>query len=161
MWMGGPVPLGYDARERMLVVNDVEAKLVRRIFDDFVSMRSATLMVKGYADERLVTKGGKPFTKQTIERRRFWPGNGRLGTLRRAAHPQRTKPEHRAARGFWARKRARRISEPLYMVGQCGPGFKLFLSTPEYCCGCLSAVCQDCLFTMRTNPLNNTWSQSS
>jgi site-specific DNA recombinase len=40
--------------------------LVRRIFDDFVTMRSATLMVKAYSAEGLVTKGGKPFTKQAI-----------------------------------------------------------------------------------------------
>ena len=31
MWMGGYVPLGYDVRERKLVVNDGEAALVRRI----------------------------------------------------------------------------------------------------------------------------------
>jgi DNA invertase Pin-like site-specific DNA recombinase len=61
----GRLPLGYDVRERLLVVNEVEAKLVRRIFDDFVSMRSATLMAKAYGAEGVVTKGGKPFTKQT------------------------------------------------------------------------------------------------
>jgi DNA invertase Pin-like site-specific DNA recombinase len=66
IWMGGPVPLGYDVRDRMLVVNQMEAALVRRIFDDFVTMRSATLMVKAYAVEGLVTKGGRFFTKQTI-----------------------------------------------------------------------------------------------
>jgi hypothetical protein len=66
MWMGGPLPLGYDVCDRMLVVNESEAALVRRIFDDFVTMRSATLMVKAYGAEGLVTKGGKPFTKQTI-----------------------------------------------------------------------------------------------
>jgi site-specific DNA recombinase len=37
MWMGGPLPLGYDVRDRLLVVNETEAKLVRRIFDDFVT----------------------------------------------------------------------------------------------------------------------------
>jgi len=66
MWMGGPLPLGYDVRDRLLVINEAEAALVRRIFDDFVTMRSATLMVKAYGAEGLVTKGGKPFTKQTI-----------------------------------------------------------------------------------------------
>jgi site-specific DNA recombinase len=48
------------------VINAAEAALVRRIFDDFVTMRSASLMVKAYGAEGLVTKGGKPFTKQTI-----------------------------------------------------------------------------------------------
>lgn len=66
MWMGGPLPLGYDVRDRLLVINETEAALVRHIFDDFVTMRSATLMVKAYDAEGVVTKGGKSFTKQTI-----------------------------------------------------------------------------------------------
>src|SRR5438445_3018360 len=32
MWMGGIVPLGYDASERTLIVNPAEAETVRRIF---------------------------------------------------------------------------------------------------------------------------------
>jgi DNA invertase Pin-like site-specific DNA recombinase len=32
MWMGGNVPLGYDANERTLVANPAEAETVRRIF---------------------------------------------------------------------------------------------------------------------------------
>ena len=66
MWMGGPLPLGYDVRDRLLIVNDTEAKLVRRIFDDFVTLRSATLMARSYGAEGAVTKSGKPFTKQTL-----------------------------------------------------------------------------------------------
>ena len=66
MWMGGPLTLGYDVRDRLLIINEVEAKLVRRIFDDFVSIRSTTLMVKAYRTEGLLTKGGKPFSKQTL-----------------------------------------------------------------------------------------------
>jgi hypothetical protein len=66
MRMGGPVPLGYDVRDRLLVINEREEALVRRIFDDFVTVRSSTLMPKAYGAEGLVTKGGKPFTKQTL-----------------------------------------------------------------------------------------------
>lgn len=66
MWMGGPLSLGYEVHERKLVINEPEANLVRRIFDDFVAMRSATLMVKVYVAEGLKTKGGKSFTKQTL-----------------------------------------------------------------------------------------------
>jgi site-specific DNA recombinase len=32
-WMGGPLPLGYDIRDRKLVVNEAEAAVVRRIFE--------------------------------------------------------------------------------------------------------------------------------
>ena len=40
MWMGGYVPLGYDVRDRKLVVNDAEAALVRRVFQGFVETES-------------------------------------------------------------------------------------------------------------------------
>jgi site-specific DNA recombinase len=66
IWMGGPLPLGYDVENRLLIINEVEATLVRRIFDDFVTLRSATLMAKAYGAEGLLTKGRKPFTKQTL-----------------------------------------------------------------------------------------------
>ncbi|MFN4281606.1 MAG: recombinase family protein [Alphaproteobacteria bacterium] len=33
MWMGGTVPLGYDAKDRTLVINETEAKVVRSLFD--------------------------------------------------------------------------------------------------------------------------------
>src|SRR3954451_499766 len=42
IWMGGNVPLGYDVRDRKLVVNEVEAATVRRVFDGFASVGSAT-----------------------------------------------------------------------------------------------------------------------
>jgi site-specific DNA recombinase len=32
MWMGGPVPVGYDLKERKLIVNPAEANTVRKIF---------------------------------------------------------------------------------------------------------------------------------
>ena len=66
MWMGGPVPLGYAVQDRKLVVVDTEAALVRRIFDDFVNVGSTTTMAKTYAAEGLLSKVGKPLTKQTM-----------------------------------------------------------------------------------------------
>jgi site-specific DNA recombinase len=41
MWMGGKVPLGYDAKDRALVVNDAEAAVVRRMFDRYAELKSA------------------------------------------------------------------------------------------------------------------------
>src|ERR687897_2257373 len=37
MWMGGHPPLGYDVRDRKLVVNDAEAATVRMIFERFLT----------------------------------------------------------------------------------------------------------------------------
>src|SRR5438270_4119182 len=40
MWMGGIVPLGYEASERTLVVNAAEAEQVQHIFDQYLRLRS-------------------------------------------------------------------------------------------------------------------------
>ena len=50
MWMGGNVPLGYDANERTLVINPAEAETVRRIFALY---RAARLRAPGQG-------GGRP-----------------------------------------------------------------------------------------------------
>ena len=42
MWMGGFVPLGYDVKDRKLVVNEAEAATVRMIFERFIKIGSAT-----------------------------------------------------------------------------------------------------------------------
>jgi len=36
MWMGGPIPLGYDLKDRALVVNTNEAETVRKIFKRYL-----------------------------------------------------------------------------------------------------------------------------
>src|SRR6202012_4191813 len=43
MWMGGLVPLGYDVRERHLVVNQDEAETVREIFVCYQELRCVRL----------------------------------------------------------------------------------------------------------------------
>ena len=68
MWMGGFVPLGYDVRDRKLVVNDPEAKLVRRVFTGFVEMESATRLAQTLRSEGVTTKRGKPIDKHDIYR---------------------------------------------------------------------------------------------
>ena len=68
MWMGGYVPLGYDVRERKLVVNDAEAALVRRIFKGFVETESCTKLVQILRAEGATTKRGRPLTKSDVYR---------------------------------------------------------------------------------------------
>src|SRR5438045_1816744 len=73
MWMGGNVPLGYDAYERTLVINPAEAETVRRIFALYHEL-GCVRRVKEEADRLgLRTKcstttngterGGKPFSR--------------------------------------------------------------------------------------------------
>jgi DNA invertase Pin-like site-specific DNA recombinase len=66
MWMGGFVPLGYDVRERKLVVNETEAALVRHIFERFISVGSVTFVVRELQSEGRVSKRGKPFDKGVV-----------------------------------------------------------------------------------------------
>ena len=66
MWMGGPLPLGYDVQNRLLIVNEAEAAVVRRIFADFARDRSTTYMVRNYGAEGIRTKTGRAFCKQSI-----------------------------------------------------------------------------------------------
>src|SRR6187551_824309 len=40
MWMGGLPPLGYDVRERKLIVNEQEAQTLHHIFGRYVELRS-------------------------------------------------------------------------------------------------------------------------
>jgi site-specific DNA recombinase len=66
MWMGGYAPLGYRIEEHRLVVVEAEARLVKRLFADFVRCRSTTDMVRQLAAEGITAKSGKPFSKQTL-----------------------------------------------------------------------------------------------
>jgi site-specific DNA recombinase len=51
MWMGGTIPLGYDVKQRKLVVNDSEAKLVNDIYRWYLKLGSVSKL-KMYLDER-------------------------------------------------------------------------------------------------------------
>ncbi|MGE0055373.1 MAG: recombinase family protein [Hyphomicrobium sp.] len=51
MWMGGNVPLGFDVKERKLIVNDAEAKTVRMIFQRYAELGSVRLL--GHELDRL------------------------------------------------------------------------------------------------------------
>ena len=66
--MGGFVPLGYDARDRKLVVKEAEAALVRRIFEGFAETRSVTKLVAALRAEGHLTKRGRAFTKSDVYR---------------------------------------------------------------------------------------------
>src|SRR4051812_13254980 len=68
MWMGGFVPLGYDVKDRKLVVNQIEAATVRRIFERFVKLGSVTQLVREMRDKGVTTKGGKPIDKGYVYR---------------------------------------------------------------------------------------------
>src|SRR5436190_23552752 len=63
MWMGGTVPLGYDVKDRKLIVNKAEARKVRMIFQRFAKMGSATTLARSLREERVTNKQGKLIDK--------------------------------------------------------------------------------------------------
>jgi len=56
MWMGGTPPLGYDVKDRKLVINEPEAVLVRAIFARYAETGSAAQLVRELQIEGQTTK---------------------------------------------------------------------------------------------------------
>jgi DNA invertase Pin-like site-specific DNA recombinase len=71
-WTGGTVPLGYDAKDKKLVINKAEAETVRYIFKRYLELQSFGKLVEDLDAKGIVTKrrdtkvekwnGGIPFT---------------------------------------------------------------------------------------------------
>ncbi len=56
LWMGGPVPLGYDVRDRKLVVNETEAETVRLLMQRYLDHGSVRALLATLAAEGVRTK---------------------------------------------------------------------------------------------------------
>lgn len=56
MWMGGNVPLGYDVKERKLIVNPAEAETVRMIFRRYAALGSVRLLAEELSGLGIVSK---------------------------------------------------------------------------------------------------------
>src|ERR1700738_501337 len=59
MWMGGNVPLGYDVRERKLVVREAEGPTVRMIFQRYAELGSVALLKAGLEGGGLLRERGE------------------------------------------------------------------------------------------------------
>tara|TARA_R110000787_G_scaffold71920_24_gene160220 strand:+ start:302 stop:1978 length:1677 start_codon:yes stop_codon:yes gene_type:complete len=76
MWMGGNLPLGYDTRDRKLIVNSEEAETVRHIFARYLELGSvralkAELDAAGIRSKVRISKtghasGGKSFSRGAL-----------------------------------------------------------------------------------------------
>ena len=118
MWMGGPVPLGYDLKDRKLLVNEKEAELVRTIYQRYLDLGQvrdlqAELKTKGVRSKRRTsrignTSGGLHYSRgalYAILRNRLY-----LGEI---PHQDRSYPgEHEAIipRDLWDRVQAQLTS---------------------------------------------------
>jgi site-specific DNA recombinase len=73
MWMGGYPPLGYDVKDRKLVVNEAEAETVRYIFRRYQELRSVRLLKEhldaaGILSKRRTSPNGRPHGGKPIAR---------------------------------------------------------------------------------------------
>jgi site-specific DNA recombinase len=76
MWMGGNVPLGYDVKDRKLVVNETEAATVRLIYRRYAELGSVALLKAELDRLEVVSKrregaggaltGGKRFSRGAL-----------------------------------------------------------------------------------------------
>ncbi len=66
MWMGGFVPMGYDVKDRKLVINEPEADTVRMIFERFVALGSASKLARALQAEGVTNKRGRRIDKGFI-----------------------------------------------------------------------------------------------
>jgi site-specific DNA recombinase len=68
MWMGGWAPLGYDIKDRKLVVNEREADLVRSIFVRFARGTPPQQLIEQLMRAGTLNKRGKPIDKGFLYR---------------------------------------------------------------------------------------------
>ena len=73
MFMGGPVPLGYNVVDRKLIIDNAEAATVRMIFTRYLDLGSGRALQveldqRGVRSKRRVYRGGRPYGEQPISR---------------------------------------------------------------------------------------------
>ena len=73
MWMGGQPALGYDVKERKLVVNEAEAETVRNIFRRYLELGTVRalrddLAAAGVVSKRRMAADGSPYGGQRFSR---------------------------------------------------------------------------------------------
>lgn len=78
MWMGGSLPLGYDVKDRELMINDSEAQTVREIFEAYIRLGSVAdlkveLARRGVLSKRWISKSGRTWGGTQLTRGAlFW-----------------------------------------------------------------------------------------
>jgi site-specific DNA recombinase len=78
MWMGGYVPLGYDVKDRHLLINPEEAKTIQYIFEQYLALGNVRNLKQNLDDKHIVSKvrisnndiksGGVPISRGNLYR---------------------------------------------------------------------------------------------
>src|SRR6266436_685279 len=80
LWVGGMAPLGYDTKDRRIMVNEPEAETVRTIFRSYLKLGSLNMLMADLRKRGIVTKvrtlktgeivGGIPFNARELMRQK-------------------------------------------------------------------------------------------
>jgi len=140
LWMGGTLPLGYDVRERHLVINEAEAQQVRKIYQRYLVLASVRLLKQELDQQGVVSKvrlsrkgsnsGGKSFSRGALYELLSNPIY--IGDIRhkKEHHPGQHEPI--LERGIWQQVQqrlsnaAQRGSEPLSKASSSPLAGKVF-----------------------------------
>lgn len=63
MWMGGRVPIGYERKDKKLIIDSVGAKKVKHIFEKYIELKSVPKLREYLCEAEIRTNTGKNFAK--------------------------------------------------------------------------------------------------
>ncbi|MBS9530201.1 recombinase family protein [Wolbachia endosymbiont of Rhagoletis cerasi] len=69
LWMGGNVPLGYDVKDKELIINEKEAKVIKHIFERYMELKSMAELARELNKEGYRTKAKSDIFKKATVRR--------------------------------------------------------------------------------------------
>ncbi|MGL5029397.1 MAG: recombinase family protein [Wolbachia pipientis] len=69
LWMGGNVPLGYDVKDKELIINEKEAKIIKHIFERYMALKSMAGLARELNSQGYRTKAKSDIFKKATVRR--------------------------------------------------------------------------------------------
>ncbi len=66
MWMGGRVPIGYERKDKKLIIETSGAAKVKKIFEKYIELKSVPKLKTYLACENIRTNTGKNFDKNNV-----------------------------------------------------------------------------------------------
>ncbi len=66
MWMGGPVPLGYEVKERKLLVKEPDAQKLRQIFELYLEQGCVRLLQRHLKENGIYSASGAVFSRGAL-----------------------------------------------------------------------------------------------
>jgi site-specific DNA recombinase len=75
MWMGGPIPMGYDGRDRQLFVNEEEASTIRKVFALYLEVGNVPALLERLKADGVLTASRLSASSRKRGNRHFTRGH--------------------------------------------------------------------------------------